>query len=162
MTINAKRIVITGKGASGKDHLRNRFIEKGWTKAISCTTRPPRPGEKNRVDYHFLTEKEFKNKIENDEFYEYKIFNGWYYGTLKSMMVANNMVFIMTPKGVNDLKEKERNNSFVIFLDIDDEILEKRLRGRKDADNVERRIEADKKDFKNFDNYDLIIKNYDF
>src|ERR1035437_3624382 len=53
------RIIICGSAASGKDHLRKKFEDKGYKYGISYTTRPPRTGEINGVDYHFLTNEEF-------------------------------------------------------------------------------------------------------
>ncbi len=56
----------------------------GCAYSISCTTRPPRGGEINGKDYHFLSVKEFENKVENDDFLEHAEVHGHLYGTLKS------------------------------------------------------------------------------
>ena len=68
----------------------------------------------------------------------------------------------MTPHGISKLKREDRANSFIIFFDIDEDIRRQRLEERKDADDADRRIKADKKDFRGFKNYDLRITNNDF
>ena len=75
-------IVITGPSASGKTatcyYLQENY---GIKKVITHTTRQMRAGEKNDVDYHFVSEEEFQKMIENDEFVEYVFYNGNHYGT---------------------------------------------------------------------------------
>ena len=156
-----KRIVLVGKAASGKDHARKRFESKGFSYAVTYTSRPPRTGEVNGQDYFFVSEEEFERMIANDEFYEYVPFNGWYYGTPKSVFHGKD-IFIMTPHGVSKILPEDRANTFVIFFDIEENIRRERLALRNDADKVDRRLEADAKDFENFTDYDLRITNSDF
>ena len=66
---NHKRIILVGKAASGKDHLRKRFESRGFKYAVSYTTRPPREGEIDGKDYIFLTDEEAKVLIESGFFY---------------------------------------------------------------------------------------------
>ena len=68
----------------------------------------------------------------------------------------------MTPSGIEKLKPEDRKESFIIFIDIDENILRERLAGRNDADKAERRIDADREDFKNFSDFDCIITNPNF
>ena len=79
-------LILIGKTASGKDTISNKLIsEYGYKKLITYTTRPIRKGEINDVTYHFVSDKEFKQKIKNNFFAEYKSYNTefgtWYYGT---------------------------------------------------------------------------------
>lgn len=74
------KLILVGKAAAGKDFLKNRLVDKGFKAGISCTTRSPRPNEVDGVDYHFLTEEEFKAKLDAGEMLEHMIFNNWYYG----------------------------------------------------------------------------------
>ena len=97
---NHKRIVLVGKAASGKDHLRKRYESRGFKYAVTYTTRPPREGEVNGKDYHFITEDDSKVLIESGFFYEYVIFNGWVYGTSVSQFHSDDL-FIMTPAGIS-------------------------------------------------------------
>ena len=60
-----KIVALIGKAGSGKDTLLQNLIDdnKGWNEIISCTTRPPREGEKNGVNYYFLSDEEFAAKV---------------------------------------------------------------------------------------------------
>ena len=156
-----KRIILAGKGGSGKDHLRNLLVEKGFKYCISFTTRPKRPAEIEGEDYFFIDEKEFKEMIDNDSFIEYVNFNQWYYGTPKDQFQSSN-VLIMTPSGIFKLSDEDRVQSFILFIDIDQETRRNRLSQRRDADAVERRIEADEKDFFEFSDYDAKIIDPNF
>lgn len=157
-----KRIIIVGRAASGKDYIRKKFEARGFRYAVSYTTRPPREGEIDGVDYIFISQEEAQEMIENDDFYEYVEFNGWIYGTTRDQFDEDH-VFIMTPSGLAHLDEDSRKKSFVIFIDIDEAVRRERMAIRNmPGDSVDRRIEADRKDFENFTNYDIRITNPDF
>ena len=157
-----QKIILVGKGASGKDCLRKRFEAKGWKYSKSYTTRPMRKNEKNDGDYVFISVQEFKSMIEKGEFVEWCMFNDWYYGTPKKEWEESNLL-IVTPSGLKQIKEKMNlENVFVFFLDIDYETRYKRLSSRMDADKPDRRIKADEEDFMGFKEYDCVIKNPDF
>ncbi len=142
-----KRIIIAGKMASGKDYLRAKLVESGFTKDVSQTSRPKRANETEGNDYHFITTNKFQKMIEKEEFYEYTEFCNWFYGTTKESW-NNNDVFIMNPYGLSHIDKHDLNESFVIYLDVP---LDKRLNRLKeremDYDNVERRISTDYHDF---------------
>jgi len=157
-----KRIILVGRAASGKDYIRKKFEAKGFRYAVSYTTRPPREGEVDGVDYIFISPEEAQAMIKNDDFYEYVEFNGWLYGTSRDQFDYDD-VFIMTPSGLAHVDEDSRKKSFVIFIDIDEAIRRERMASRNmPGDSVDRRIEADRKDFENFTNYDIRITNPDF
>jgi guanylate kinase len=157
-----KRIILVGRAASGKDYLRKKLEAQGFRYAVSYTTRPPREGEIDGVDYIFISPTEAQEMIKNDEFYEYVEFNGWVYGTSRDQFDEDD-VFIMTPTGLSHVDEDSRKKSFVIFIDIDEETRRERMANRNmPGDSVDRRIEADRKDFENFTNYDIRITNPGF
>ena len=157
-----KRIILVGRAASGKDHIRKKFESRGFKYAVSYTTRPPREGEVDGQDYIFISPEKAQAMIKNEEFYEYVEFNGWIYGTTKDQFDEDD-VFIMTPSGLAHVDEDSRKKSFVIFIDIDEEVRRQRMTARDmPGDSVERRLEADRKDFENFTNYDIRITNHDF
>ena len=90
MTVNTQQkiIIITAPSGAGKTsitrHLLNTLPNK-LAFSISAATRKARGNEKNGVDYHFMSEEEFTNKIQHDEFVEWEmVYEGKYYGTLKS------------------------------------------------------------------------------
>ena len=99
--------------------------------------------------------------VKNKEFYEYVSFNNWSYGTTVKQFY-NDDVFIMTPYGISKIKEEDRKNCFIIYIDIDLETRKERLSKRSDADSVDRRLIADEQDFKDFTNYDIKISTPNF
>lgn len=162
MILNKKRIILCGRAASGKDHLRKLLQEDGFKYQISYTTRPPRANETHGIDYLFLDEPSFKAMINKGEFYEYVIFNTWYYGTSNVQFNEVGSVFIMTPAGLSHLSPKDRDESLVIYLDMPEDIRRARISERNDADSAERRIIADNKDFQDFENFDIHIEDPQF
>lgn len=163
MKSNKSRIILCGKAAAGKDHLRKTLEGRGFQYGVSYTTRPPRKGEIDGKDYFFLEENEFQTLIEQGFFYEYVTFNEWYYGTSKEQWFVNDDIFIMTPTGISKLHAADRKSSFIIYIDIPTEIRRERLTERKDnADSIERRLEADNNDFQNFTDYDIKITDHNF
>jgi guanylate kinase len=159
---NHKRIILVGKAASGKDHLRKKYESRGFKYAVTYTTRPPREGEVTGKDYFFITDEESTKMIESNMFYEHVYFNGWLYGTTVNQFFTDDL-FIMTPAGISHIKPEDRANSFIIYIDIYLSIRKKRLVNRKmPGDTLTRRIEADELDFMDFNDYDLRITNEDF
>lgn len=127
--MNKSRIIICGHGASGKNELVKRLVERGNKFALSTTTRPPRPGEKQGEDYNFITQEEFTRMVKAGEFYQFAVFNGHSYGTsLKEWNECN--VFIMTVSGINQISTQDMENCFVIFLDISETTRRQRLMER--------------------------------
>ena len=91
-----KILIIIGESGVGKDTLlkeliNNKIIDEG---IISTTSRPMRNGEKEGREYYFISTEEFKNKINNNEFIEQRIYNtvngDWYYGVSKNNNVDFN------------------------------------------------------------------------
>ena len=154
-----KRLIIVGKGGSGKDHLRKILVERGFKYCISHTTRPIREGESDGKDYWFIQSHQLPSMAE--DFYEAVYFNNWFYGTSLKEFYSSNL-FIMTPKGISKLKPEDREESIVVYLNIDEETRKKRLEERRDADDVTRRLEADFQDFHNFTDFDYEIKDSNF
>lgn len=155
----SNKIIIVGPGGSGKDHLRKKMVKKGFIYGVSFTSRPPRIGEEEGVDYYYRDEDFFK--LNPDIFLELQIFNEWKYGISKGEFENKNL-FILSPAGIKSLPENLRKECFIIYLNPPEETRIKRLSQRNDADSVERRLIADRKDFFDFFDYDIMIKNEDF
>jgi guanylate kinase len=157
------KIILVGKAAAGKDHMRKILQGRGFIYGVSYTTRPKRPGEIDGEDYFFMEESEFKEGIDKGIWYEWVEFNGWYYGTTNKQFLEDCNLFIMTPKGINHIDPVERKKCTIIYLDIPAITRAARLNERGDQnDSVERRMYHDDQDFKNFTDYDLIITNSNF
>jgi guanylate kinase len=90
-----KKIIIVGPGGSGKDFLRKKLVQRGFTYGISHTSRPPRNGEQEAVDYYFTTDEYMKNN--KDQFLELQTFNGWKYG-ISLLEFSENDIFILAPQ----------------------------------------------------------------
>lgn len=159
MAFKESKIIIVGKGGSGKDFLRKKFEARGFKYCVSYTSRPKRNNEKDGLDYKFVTEDFFNNNVHR--FYEIADFNGWKYGrTIEDF--EKSSLLIMTPGGIRNIKPEHRKKCLIIFLDVEREILKQRLLERKDADDAERRLLADDLDFSGFSDFDIKITNPDF
>lgn len=159
-----KKIVIAGKGASGKNFLMGCFNNRGFRNLVSHTTRKMRPGEKDGVDYHFITVEEFKKMVSNNEFVEFQEFNGNYYGASVKEWNESDIV-ILARQGIDKIKQLGmRDECFIIYLDIPKETRMERLGQRKNSTSseIEKRIDTDDKEFSGFNDYDLIITNPNF
>lgn len=163
-------IILLGKSASGKDTVVNNLIHNyyGYEKIITWTTRPMRPGEKQDVTYHFTDDEDFKEKIEEGFFAEWKkynsVFGTWYYGTAVQDITnnSNNKIIILTPSGYEDIKEYINDEEILsVYLDSSLRTLYKRLKFRGDnPKEIKRRLLHDIKDFKGIKNkVNVVIKN---
>ena len=144
-------LIVSGPSGSGKSSISREVMKRHPEVAfsISCTTRPPRSGERNGVDYHFLSLEEFRKKIEAGEFIEYAQVHGNFYGTLKSEVekrVTQGIDVILDIDVQGAAKVHELCRESEIFRDAAEFVfvappshaeLERRLRGRgTDAEEV--------------------------
>ena len=141
-------LVLVGPSASGKSAIVKCLTKKyGLEKFITCTTRKIRVGEIDGVDYHFLTESEFSDLYNQNEFIETVYYNGNYYGTLKRD-VNDNKVVILEPSGIKHYLEKVREEVTVVFLRCSNEIVRIRMKQRGDSlEVIEKRLILDKEVF---------------
>ena len=150
-------LIICGKSASGKDTVVKEMMKRGWKHIITWTTRPRRRGERNGVDYHFVTDDEFDMLIQHGVFAEHKSYNVangsvWRYGSHIDS-ADDKAVIILTPSGYRDLPDKIKDSCCCIYLYANDATIRKRLKWRGDNnDEVARRIVADRRDFRGFEN----------
>ena len=165
--MRGKLIIVSGPSGSGKSTVTKIVKDKlNIPLSISATTRNPRDGEIDGKDYFFLSKEEFKNKIANDEFYEYAEVHGNYYGTLKKTVEENldkglNVILEIDVQGALIAKEKKKDAVLVFFRTKDMDILEKRLRDRKtDSEEViQTRLQNAETELKYEDKYNYTIIN---
>jgi len=83
MSKNGKAIILSGPSGAGKSTIIGKLNQllPGLLFSISCTTRPPRPGEVDGVHYHFTTKEDFERRLEDNGFLEHALVHGNYYGT---------------------------------------------------------------------------------
>lgn len=101
-------IAITGPTCSGKNTIMNYISEEyGYKKLVTYTTRKPRKGELDGIDYHFISEEEFKDKIKNGEMLEWTGYTGGrMYGSANEDYDSDeNLICVLTPSGVRKLFE---------------------------------------------------------
>lgn len=152
-------VVVVGKTCSGKSTIVNKLVSiYGFQRIITYTTRIIRKGEKDGIDYHFISNEDFLKKINEGFFAEWKKyeteFGTWYYGTaLEDLENAeDNMVVILTPQGYRDVCKKLKKKPICIYIYANNSIIKKRLLSRGDDENeAERRLREDNKDFKDFE-----------
>lgn len=150
-------LILMGKSASGKDTIVNELINKyGFKKLITYTTRPMRDGEIQDVSYHYISDEEFLQKVDDKFFAEWKKYNSaqgaWYYGTaIEDIENADkNTVIILTPQGIRDIQALGIKNITVLYIYANNFTIQHRLEKRGDnKDEVIRRMGTDAIDFKN-------------
>lgn len=160
-------IVLIGKTASGKTLIREELIRRGYSGIITYTSRPVRKGEKQDVTYYFISEEEFKQKIDDNFFAEYKtydtVFGKWYYGSaLEDLENApEKSVIILTPDGYRDVVDKLSKKPTSIYIYANNSTIKKRLKKRGDDEKeAQRRFDEDNIDFKGVENMvDKIVYN---
>ena len=151
-------LILIGKTASGKSSIAKILeMKHGFHRIPTTTCRPMRKGEIQDIDYHFISEEEFLEKIENSFFIEYKSYDTssgrWYYGTsydsLDGIEDDKNYVIVLTPDGYKELINKVTIPHKSIYLYSSYSTIMKRLKKRKDLnDSPQRRIEDDNLKFK--------------
>lgn len=160
-------IVLIGKSASGKDTILNKLAEKGYKKLITYTTRPMRKGEIQDNTYHFISDEDFKQKVEEGFFAEWKSYitsNGvWYYGSAKQDYEKSDekTIIILTPDGYKDVIDSLGYRPKSLYIYANNTTIQERLQKRGDDKNeAMRRVKHDNEDFKGIDQFvDRIVYN---
>ena len=111
-------IVLVGASASGKSSIERHLVNNyGYNKVVSYTTREPREGEVDSVDYHFITVEQFKKLKEQGFFAETAIYNNWHYGTAVEDC-TNDKVAVLTPHGLRQLKKIDSLDITSFYIDV--------------------------------------------
>lgn len=134
--------------------------------SVSATTRKKRHNEKNGVDYFFITEDEFKNKIDHNEFVEWEKVYDYYYGTLKSYINDNinngkSVILEIDVKGALEVKNIYPEAVLIFITPPSFDELVKRLTNRQteDEDDLKKRIERAKMELGLKNKFDYVIEN---
>lgn len=142
-------IVLVGESASGKSSIEKNLVENyGFNKVVSYTTRKPRDGEVDGVDYHFIDKSQFKRLKIQGFFAETAMYNDWHYGTAKRDCTDDKVV-VLTPHGLRQISKIHGINvvSFYINVPRRDRLIKILQRG----DNIEEAYRRSLSDVGQFD-----------
>lgn len=168
--MNKKLYVVSGSSGVGKGTVLKGFLSRNpnFMLSISCTTRAPREGEVDGVNYFFMTKDDFKDCIENDKFLEWAEFAGNFYGTKKKFINqcledGKDIILEIDTQGALQVKKQMPESVLIFICPPSIEALEKRLRGRhtEDEATIQKRLNAVKEELARAENFDYKIVNDD-
>ena len=160
--------VVSGFSGAGKGTVMKRLIQKydDYALSISVTTRNPREGERDGIEYFFKTKEEVESMIENDEFLEYARYVDNYYGTprfyVEEMLAkGKNVILEIEIQGAMQIKAKNPEAVLVFVTPPSFEELRNRLvgRGTETADVIESRLRRASEEAEGMLSYDYILVN---
>lgn len=168
MNNNGVLLVVSAPSGCGKDTIIAEVLKKfdDAFLSVSMTTRPMRPGEVEGVNYYFVSQPEFEEKIDCGEMLEYARYGSNYYGTpagpvRKLLEEGKTVILIIEVQGAGNVKRMfpEACNIFIIPPSF--EILEKRLRGRgtDDDESIIKRLDIAKDELARAVEFDYIVEN---
>ncbi|MCB0272563.1 MAG: guanylate kinase [Bdellovibrionales bacterium] len=163
--------VISSPSGAGKTTLVSEALSRlvNVKKTVSHTTRTPREGEKNGVDYYFVTNSDFENAMANDEFIEYANVYGQWYGTsvhtIKNILDQNqDAMLVIENQGAKEVVKKFPNVVLILIMPPSMEELTRRLIQREGSttQDVEKRLSQAQEEIKAMQWYDHKIVNDHF
>lgn len=168
---NGVVLVLSGPSGAGKSSLINKIADDigEYYFSISTTTRAMREGEEDGVHYHFVTKEEFEKEIENDNFLEYALVHGNYYGTSllpvkQALSEGKLVVFDIDVQGNTAVKNRLGDITTSVFISPPTlSELERRLRARStdDEDVIQNRMKMARREIQRIAEYDFLVINDD-
>lgn len=161
-------LVVSGPSGCGKGTICNRLLQrnKGFVFSVSATTRKPRNGEKEGVNYFFIDDKKFKNMVENNEFIEYAQVHNNYYGTPKSFVLneihkGKVVILEIDVQGALQVKEAYPEAVFIFLLPPSMSELKNRIikRGTETVEDINTRYKNAFEELKFIEEYDYFVIN---
>lgn len=162
--------IVSGFSGAGKGSMMKKLLSRynNYALSISSTTRKPREGEKDGVDYFFISKEEFEKKIENKDFLEYASYVGNYYGTSKEYVlsqldVGKDVILEIEIQGALEVKKMLPDTVLVYVCPPSADILYERLvgRGTETPEVIESRLQRAVEESKGLEYYDYVIVNDD-
>ena len=166
----SKVFVITGPSGVGKGTLIKELCQRvpDLELSISATTRQPRAGERDGVDYHFLSPEEFARRREQNDFLEFAAYSGNHYGTLRSEVegrldAGHSVVLEIEVQGAQQVRAAKPDSIQIFIAPPDPEVLRERLAGRgTDSDDaIDKRLETAEIELASQGDFDHLIVNDD-
>ena len=165
-----KLIIITGPSGVGKGTVVKDLLDRNkdiWL-SISATTRNPRVGENDGLNYYFISEERFKDMIDKKEFLEWAQFAGNYYGTPLSTVnekIEKGFIVLLEieVEGAKQIKEKFPESLSIFLLPPSKEELEKRIRNRgtEKEEAIDRRLSRANYEIASSNQFDFVLTNHD-
>lgn len=162
-------IVVSGFSGAGKGTLMKELLKKypdDYALSISATSRKPREGEQEGVEYFFKTREEFEKMIEGEELVEYAQYLGNYYGTPKAYVeeqleAGKDVILEIEIQGALKIKEKFPQTVLMFVTPPSAEELKNRLvgRGTEDMETIERRLSRAVEEAEGIEAYDYLVVN---
>lgn len=161
-------IILSGFSGSGKGTIMKRLLEKydNYALSVSATTRKPRPGEQEGVDYFYKTEEEFQQMIREDAFLEYACYVEHSYGTPaayvdEQLSRGKDVILEIEIQGALKVKQKRPDTLLVFVAPPSAAELEKRLTGRgtETPDVIHSRMLRAQEEIKALPSYDYLLIN---
>ena len=162
-------LVISGPAGSGKGTVNAHLLKTGrFVYSVSATTRAPRPGEVDGVNYHYITREDFADRIANGGMLEYTEYCGNFYGTPKkeaeeALASGKNLILEIEVEGAKQVKSKFPDAILILLLPPSFRAQETRLRGRgtETEDKILERLARTREELKEIDAYDYVVLNED-
>ena len=163
-------IVISAPSGTGKTSIVKRIINEipDLVFSVSATTRKKRENEKNGIDYYFISEKEFQEKIEKNEFVEWEKVYDYYYGTFKSIIEDNiskgkSVIMEVDVKGALSIKKIYPKANLIYVIPPSQDELIRRLKNRKTENDTDlrKRLERAIMELSIKDKFDYFVVNKD-
>lgn len=163
-------VIVSGPSGAGKSTIISRVAQRrpDIRFSVSATTRPPRPGEEDGVDYHFKTSEQFWDMIKADAFLEHAEYVGYSYGTPaapvdENIAAGNTVILDIEVQGAEQVMEKRPNAVSIFLCPPSLEELERRLRGRgtDSEEKIRERLMAAHREYALAYKYSYIIINDD-
>lgn len=161
-------LVVSGPSGCGKGTICKELLQRneGINVSVSVTTRKPREGEIEGLNYFFVTEEEFESMVANDEVLEYAHVHGSYYGTPKNFVFDNldrgeDILLEIDVQGAMQIKDKYPQATFIFIIPPSMEELKNRIikRGTESMDDIEVRYKNAFKELEYVNEYDYIVVN---
>ena len=164
---NGRLIVFSAPSGCGKGTMLAEILKNdNFYCAVSATTRSPRDGEADGVNYHFLSKEQFEEKIQSNGLLEFAQYCGNYYGTLKSEVDDNiasgkDVILEIEVQGAMKIRKLRPDALFIFVAPPSLKELERRLRkrGTETDDVIEKRVGEAARELSYADKYDYIIVN---
>ena len=159
--------VISGASGVGKSTVLSKVMaaRSDLQFSVSATTRAPRPGETDGVNYYFVNHEEFEKMIAEDAFVEYDRHMANYYGTptkqLEEKLVSGSVILDIEPVGAGNVRKKRPDATLIFIAPPSMEELERRLRGRNtdDEQTICKRLSRALEEVREINMYDYLVIN---